>query len=307
MTRRHEFVSENLTREQNILETQGISGREITMRRSASRTFNNRMGAGDITMELAKNGMGRWFNMMLGGTSTITQQGLTTAWLQTHTLGTLLGKSLTVQKALRDGAATLIDSFTFEGVKVTEWEFTLETDSIPTLRVGLDAEDVISSTATAALLALPEPGGSGNFTFKDGAILINATPGAKVLGATIGGGNGLRTDAFYIGSTGVKAEPEVNDWRTVTGQIRVEYLASTYYDLFETDANVALDLTLTGNVISGSFFEECNFLIPRLHFTGGAPVVGGTGVIEQTIPFTAAYNDVDNPIAIEYMSTDTVI
>jgi hypothetical protein len=306
ITRRYEINTSGIARDQSTLESQGIDGDDVMVQRAARRALNAHWAAGDVVMQVGKRGMGRLFKHALGGTPTIAQQGGTTAWLQTHIMGGLTGKSLTLQKLFRDDAGVEVDNFLFDGVKINEVEFSLEVDAIPTLRFGMDARQAVASTSTAALLALPKQAG-GVFTFKDGALLVGAVPAARVLAANIQWNNALRTDGFYIGSQGTKVEPTVNARRTISGTIRVEYASSAYYDLFAADTPTSLELDMTGNLIAGSNFEEFNIIIPSVHFTGGPPVLSGVGLIEQSIPFVGSWDDVNPPIKIEYMSLDTAI
>ena len=303
--RRMEIVSESLQRQNTILQSAGISGRPVTMRRGARRVISARMGSGDLVMELATNGMGRFFEHMLGSTpGAPTQQEATTAFLQTHEFGSLTGKALTVQKSLRDGAGTEIEVFTFHGCKVGSWEITCTVDAIPQLTLTLDAEDVDTSTASTALLALDEPTG-GVFTFLGGALTVAGSPVARVLEATISGDNALKTDSFFIGSGGLKAEPEVTDFRSVTGSLRAEFTdPALFYDRFTADTGVALELTFTGENIETTYDEEIVITVPQVHFTGETPTVGGPELVENPAPFEASYDDTNPPITITYMSTD---
>jgi len=308
VTRRYEIVSESLARQNTILESQGISGRAVTLRRGARRVISARMGSGDVVMELAENGMGRWFEHMIGSTpGSPAQQDGSDAYMQTHQFGSLTSKSLTVQKSLRDGAGTEVEAFTYHGCKVVSWEITCNVDAIPQLTVSLDAEDVDTSTASTTLLQLPEPTG-GLFTFLGGSLLIAGSPVARVLEASVSGDNSLKTDSFFIGSNGLKAEPEVNDFRTITGNLRAEFTDPTvFYDRFTADTGVELILSFVGSPIDGSHNYECTITVPQVHFTGDTPVVSGPQLVEQTVPFEASYDDSEPPIAIEYQSTDQTV
>jgi hypothetical protein len=306
--KRHAFLpGETLVRNNTILEPQGITGDLGFVRRGAGRVLSTRDGSGDLTMEVAKAGMGRWFKHMLGGVSTITQQGLTTAWKQTHQVGDLLDRSLTLQQVLRDGAGTAVGSFLFHGGKINEWELTVEVGSIPSLRVGMDFEDVEAGAETAAILALPAPS-AGNFTFREGSLTVEGAPIANVTAATVNGSNSLRTDAYSLGTSGLKVQPQINDYRPLGGQLTAEFSnTADVFDRFVTDEGVELVLLFTGDIIAGSFAEELKITMPEIHFTGSKPNVAGAGVIEQPAPFTATHDGTNPAVTIEYTSTDTTI
>lgn len=306
VTKRFEFVNENLQRQQSIIQSQGISGRAVTMRRGARRRIETVQAAGDITLECGKQGMGVWLNHMLGGTSAITQQGATAAWLQEHAFGSLLEKGLTVQKAIRDGAGTVLESFTYSGCKIPSWSLSVAVGQIPQLTVSLDCRDIVSGTSTTTLLGLPEQPG-GVYAFLDAFLEVDSTAVARVLSAELAGNNSLKTDSIHLGSTGRKSEQEVNDWREVTGTLTAEFLESTIHDLYEADTGADLVLSFVGENIASTFDEELTITIPDVRFTGETPTVGGAGVVEMTHPFEATFNDVDDPIAVDYMSRDTTI
>jgi hypothetical protein len=307
ITRRHPILSESLQRQNTILQSEGVTGSLVAARRGARRVISARSGSGDVVMELAKNGLGRWFQLMLGGTSTITQQGVTTAWRQTHNFGPLTSKMLTVQKSLRDGLGAEVETFTFHGCKCTGWELGVTVDAIPRLTVSLDAEDVDTTTANTVMVALAEPAG-GNFAFLDGALTVGGSPIARVLEASISGDNSLKTDSYFIGGGGTKAEPEVTNFRTVTGSLTAEFTDPVpIHDRFTADTPVAMVLTFDAENIASTFDYQCIITIPEIHFTGSTPVMGGTDLISQSAPFEAAWNGVDPMVKIEYQSTDTVI
>ena len=72
------------------------------------------LGGGSVTLEVATTGFGRLFKHLLGGTPVITGAG---PYTHTYPLGDLTGKSLCMQKVLRDTASTEIEAFNFHGCK----------------------------------------------------------------------------------------------------------------------------------------------------------------------------------------------
>lgn len=297
-----QFISESLGRDQTTLQSQGIGGSAARQLRRRG-IVSARMGSGDITMEVATKGFGRWFNQILGGTSTIVQQGATTAYLQTHQMGDLLGKSQTVQKGVPQTDGTM-KKFTFHGGKVLTAEFSISVDQILQLAVGMDFEDVETTTAYAA----PTYTTPKLFHFMHGALTVGGSAVASVTNASVAVNNNLKTDRFYLGSAGLKKEPLDNDFPEVTGSLSAEFVdQATFYDRYTGDTAAALVLDFEGDVIDGAYNEQLTITIPEVRFEGETPKVGGPEVVVQNVPFSGHYDGTNAGIKIEYMSSDTSI
>jgi hypothetical protein len=303
--RRYELVSESLSRRNQILQPQGISGAH-TARRGSRRVLSAQDGGGDLTMEVAATGFGRWLKHMVGGTPTVVQQAATTAYLHTYPHGPLNGKSLTVQKSLRDGDGTEVETFTFLGCKVATWSLSIAVEQILQLQLTLDSQDVVANVANSALAALPIPT-SALFNFKQGALLVAGAQVARVLDATVDGDNSLKTASYFIGSGGKKAEPDVTNFREVTGNLTYEFTDPVpIYDRFVADSAATLKLEFVGENIAGAHNERLTLNIPQIHFTGDTPQVGGPNLVTVAAPFEAALNAAGDPLCtFEYMTTDT--
>lgn len=316
--RRYEFVSESLQRQNTILQSEGISGRAQTVRAGGRRVRSAQMGSGDLTMEVLPVGFSRWIEHMLGGTPTISQPddvGAPSVFLHTHELGALSGKSLTVQKVIRSGEGTVIDAFTYQGCKVTGWQLNVTVDQILRLQASLDAQQVVDDVDPAALIALSEPDLTVQpFNFLGAAITFDGDPAVRVLDATVVGANSLKTDSFFLGSNGLKAEPEVNAFREVTGTLSAEATETTYgspaqtlHQLFADDVAVALVLSFAGQVIEGTLSEELTVTIPDIRFTGETPQVGGPDVVSQSLAFEGQYDGTNAPVTVEYQTVDSAV
>lgn len=299
----YEFVSESLERQNNVIQSAGLRAGSRNMRRGSRRVLATRQGGGDVVMEVATTGFGLWFNHMLGGTPSIAQQEATDAYLQTHAMGALAGKSLTVQKGVPQTDETS-KPFTFHGCKIPSWQLQITKDGILQLTVTLDAEDV----ATDVALASPSYAATKVFHFGQGALTVDAVAVAAVTGATIAGDNKLKTDRYYLGNSGLKKEPLENDFPEITGTLDAEFVSqATFYDRFSADSAAALVLSFVGDTIEGAYDEELTITIPEVHFLGDTPKVSGPDVIVQAVPFEGAFDGTNAGITIEYQSSDTAI
>lgn len=298
----HPILSESLERAQTTLQSQGLRAGARNPRRRG--IVSARMGNGDVSLEVATKGFGRFFKHLLGGTPTIAQQAATTAYLQTHQMGTLAGKSLTLQKGIEE-ADGVVKPFTFHGCKLLSGTFGIGVDQILNLTLTTDAEDVDTTTAlaTASYDASPK-----YLQFMQGTLKVAGSSVASVLGAEVTVNNSLKTDRFYLGSAGLKAEPQDNDFPEIVGSLNAEFVSqAAFYDRFVSDAAVSLILEFEGDTIASTYKELLRITVPEIRFEGETPKVGGPDVVVMDVPWTGHYDGTNAGVKIEYMSTDTAV
>ena len=299
-----EFNSEGLERKNEIMRSNALGSGSLHLRKGSRSVVSGRWGEGPIDMDVVTNGMGRLFANLMGGTPTIVQQGAGPAWLQTFTLGSQLGKSLTIQKQLRDESDTVVAKFTFEGSKIIAAEFKIDKKGKLTLSLTVNSEDVNTSTAAAT----PSLGATKVFHFRQGYLTIAGVAAAQVQLASVKVDRKSDTDRFHLGNAGVKAEPVVNDFPDIGGAITAEFAASTYYDLFAADTAASMTLQFLGDVIPTTIINESlTITIPEIRLTGETPKVSGPGLILATHPFEAQWDGAAADMTLSYMSTDLAI
>jgi hypothetical protein len=293
MTRWYEFLSEGLERRNNIITSNGIRcGGSRNLRRGSRRVISSRDGGGSITMEVATTGFGRWFKHLLGGTPVITGAG---PYTHVYPLGDLAGKSLAIQKVLRDSASAEVEAFNYHGCKLLSGEFTIGVGQILQLAVEIDAEDVDTTTAGAAA-SYTNP---TLYNFMGGTLNVGGAPVAAVTDASVKVTNNLKTDRYYLGSAGLKAEPIDEDLPTVDGSLSAEFISSaTFYDRFAADSAAALSLVF----VAGT--STLTISVPEVRFTGGTPTVGGPDVVVADVPFEGQYDGTNAGITITYITAD---
>jgi hypothetical protein len=313
--RTFEVNSESLDLIPEIIPSDALRAGSRNLRVSSRRVTVARMGAGDIPMQVPTNGFGRWLQMALGGTSTIAQMGATPAYLQTHAMGTLAGKSQTIQKQIRDQANTTVGTFTHHGAKVTTMQLSVSKKGILIATFGIDSEDVDTSTAAATpsytVTRVFHFGQISSLTLggtATGPLVSGATAVASVTDFSLTLDNHLNTDEFFMGGGGLKSEPLEDAYPEVTGSITARFASPTaMYDAFAADTGLALVLGFAGAVISGIETEQFIITLPKVHLTGEAPKANGPGVISVTVPFEAQYDGTNAGMYVLYKSTDTAI
>jgi hypothetical protein len=302
-----EITGEGLERENTTLQSNGLRSGAIHSRRSSRRVVSAQQGNGPFTMEVPTTGFGRLLKHALGSTPTVVQQGGTPAYLQTHAMGSNAGKSLTVQKVIRDGANAVVQQFTHVGAKITSVEFSISVDQLLLATFAVDSRQENVSTAVAA------PTYPSNKPFHFGQVNVLTLAGgavAKVTDATIKLDRPQKTDNFYLGSAGLKSEPTENDFPAITGSLTAEFDSANktaLYDAFAAGTASALVLTFTGAQISGIYNEVISFSIPAIHLTGETPKVGGPDAVTVTVPFEGAWDGTNADMTVSYTSTDTAV
>jgi hypothetical protein len=297
-----EFDSESLERKNEIIPSQALRSGAVNLRRGSRRVVSARWGEGSITCEVVTNGMGRLFQNALGGTSTNTMVE-TGVNIQTHSLGSSLGKSLTIQKQLRDESNAVVSPFTFHGCKFPSVEFKIDKKGKLMMTVTVDAEDVDTTTAAAT----PVYTSTKTFHYRQGTLKIDGAAFALVQSASVKFDRKLDTDRFHLGNAGVKAEPLVNDFPDVTGTLSAEFANTTLYAKFTEDTAAALILEFVGGIIGTVSQETFRITVPEIRLTGETPKVGGPGLVVLNHPFEGQYNGVDAGMKVEYITTDATL
>lgn len=305
--------------------------------RTTRRVVTHWAPTGGANFDAPYNGLGLWIQHMIGsfGTfSSIVQQGVTTAWLQTHTPGPLTGKTFTMQVGKPDTSGT-VRAFTYVGCKVEDWTLTTELQQFVKFALTIDAWQELTAdnpqgtTAGPALTSPTYTSGAQQFYFRQGTIFNSGTlsnsgsnptitalgspvAAANILKAEVKSANGLAKERFFIngnggsGTAGVKGDQLENNFRQITGSLDVEFNSlSAYYDTFAGDTTSTLELIFTGPVIASTFHNQLTVLIPNIKFDGESPQVAGPGIINTNMPFHGLDQETYNPIQIQYMSTDT--
>lgn len=304
ITKRHPFASEGLARSQEVLQSNAITGSLAGFRRAG--VISRRSAAGPLNLELSKQGMGRWLQLMAGSSAAPVQQGATIAYLQTHPAGTL-DRKVTLQKVLRDVAGVEIETFTHHGVICTQWELGVNVDGIPTLNLSLDAEDVETTTASTALLALAEPA-HNPFNWTQASLTLAGVPAARVTAMSATGTNAQDVEGYFLGGGGTKSEPTLGDFRSLTGNLTAEFADPTViYDRFAAYSAHPLKLEFVGEIIASTHAYRFTIDIPEVRFSGSSPVVGGPGKVTIDGPFEAFFNGTNPTYTLEYMSTDVTV
>lgn len=309
-----EIMSEDFKGKYERVNAEALSGAYVM--RSDRFSVNRKGAEGSVTFEPLTRGFGSWLASMMGQVTSVGPTE-TSAYVHTGTINNLTGKNLTVQVLRADESGTL-RPWTYEGGKVTSYEFSNSVDQTLRCSVGMDFELETNPDAPAgvyagtALTALPSsPTGSGIFTWAEGTISIGGTP-YDISEVTIGVDNSLNTDRYFIRSGASKREPIQDGKREVTWSFTTTYADNNFWEKVSS-ATVAgtyavLQAKWVGlTAISGTttpLYPEICITVPVARFDEGGPNVDGDGMLSQQFSGVGLFDGTNSAITVAYRTQD---
>lgn len=289
-TRFYPLISESLTEEIDRIESEGIvTGLRVL--NSVQWAAGNVDVGGDIQTELYQQGMGALLKACFGAVSTSGAGPYT----HTFTPGDLTDDHLSVQVGKPDVAGT-VQPFSFSGMKVTDWELSMEAGGLVTLSTSLVGKQLATSESLAT--ASFGTGAATPFTFKHASATI-AGGAANVKKLTISGSNGLDSDRRFIGSE-YRAEPLEAELREYSGTVDLEFESLTQMNRFRNATEVALVSTISAGA-SASLTTTMN-----VRFDGATPEVDGRGIVQLSAPYKCIGSTTDaSAITAVLINTDS--
>src|SRR5215213_868922 len=152
--RSFEILSESLDRNQVILQPQGLRAGTPNLRTGSKRSLVTHAAAGDVSMEVASKGFGRWLQQMLGSSTSLNTVLVAGANRQVHTLGDNFGMFQSIQKGVPTAAGTVLP-FTVLGAKIVDWELKINTSDYAQLKCGIDGRQMSTSQSLVSLGSAP--------------------------------------------------------------------------------------------------------------------------------------------------------
>ncbi|MCL6733289.1 phage tail tube protein [Streptomyces neyagawaensis] len=303
-TRFIEFTKEGLALKKTTALSSGIAaGRLLGL--SARRVLTRREVSGSIDFEVTNKGMGLLHQGLMGTSVTPVQQGATTAYLQTHTLASVAGKSLSIQKGVPLTSGTVTDK-SFVGCKIISGEFSCGVGEMLTCSMEFDGKncDESQTLATASYPSMT-PFHFGQMAVKTGSFGAEAAlDGIRKVSCKIE--RPQDTERFYAGQSGLKKEPIENELVKISGTLESDYTATTLDDLHTSDGATSLVWEFVGPEIATPYNEVWRLTLPAIRLDEGPPVVDGFGVVKPSFNFVSLFDGTNLP-KIELISTDTTL
>lgn len=314
VTRFIEFNSENLKYDPTWLEPNALH-KGIKFKRASRASISRSSVSGDVTFDINTLGMGMLVRNMLGSAVTTTTLIAGSAYKQVHVPGDYRGLGLTVQVGRPEASTGTVRPHTFEGCKVSKWDFSLKDNDTPNLKLAMDgqAEATATALATASYLS-----GSSTYNFSQATLKLGGTPTTSAGETTIGSGvtvativkdisfsgsTPMATQRFGIGNAGQKSEQLENGIPTITGKLSAEFNKAELYDVFTATTTTALQLDLTGAAIGANNYLF-SIIVPAAKLKAAAPAVSGPDIVQMSTDFECYSNEVDPVIQIKIVSTE---
>ena len=315
VTKSYEIISEDFTGTYERIQAEALSGSYVDR---ADRFGVNRKGAaGSVTLEPLTRGFGDWLAFMLGSVSTGAVVE-TASYLHTGTVASLNGKNLTAQ-VLRADENDVLRPWTYEGGKVTNFEFSNSVDQTLRASIGMDFELESNPDAPAtvyagtALEALATPVGANVFTWQEGTISVGGSA-IDVSDVTIGVDNALNTDRYFIRAGQSKREPKQDGKREISWSFTTNYTDNTFWEKVSSATAAGTYAELRAKwvgltMIPGTTtkYPTLEIVIPVARFDEGGPTVDGPSMLEQSFSGVGLYDGTTSPISILYTSQDVTV
>lgn len=313
-----EFNSESFAFDPGFIEPEGLRV-GVKYKRGSRLVQSRKMVTGSVEMNYATRTMGTLWKAALGSSVTTPTLVLGSAYSQVHQTGDLLGKSLTVQIGRPEPSTQTVKAHTYQGCKVTGWEWSVGDNEVAKFNLSFDGWDEATATALATAAFASSPSSEEfNFSqataFSMGGTIGGANPLTYTGGTAVSsivksisfkGDNALATERFGLGNLGVKKEQLENGIPTITGTMEAEYLQSDFYTPFKANTSTSLNLKLEGSVISGSDKNTIEFIVPQIRIKNVSPQVTGPDLVTATVEFEVYYDGTNNPFQVKLISADS--
>ena len=306
-TRFPEYNKADLKKKKNVVQGGGLAAGQIAQLGSR-RVVTSESVEGGFELEVANKGMGLLLAHLLGSSATPVQQGATAAYLQAHTVGDNIGKSLTIQHGVPDLTGT-VRPFTFKGCKLSGAELSCKVDELLTMSLDIDGRQAseVETLVAASLATGVAPFHWAQMSVKLGAFGAEAAV-SGVKGFSVKFDRGMASERFYAGAGGLKAEPIMNDWLKVSGSLDVDLVdKADFADRYATESATSLVIEFVGPLIASTYYQTFRIKVPMVFFDGDTPTVDGPDVTSGGYPFVAQLDGTNPLVSIDYISTDTTL
>lgn len=310
VTKFYEIINEDFKGKYTRSQAEGLSGDYVA--RSDRYHVHNKGAEGSVELEPLTKGFGHWLNYMLGSVAT-TGPTETTAYKHTGTIGNLFDKMLTVQVGRADESGT-VRPWTYEGGKVTDFEFSNSVDQTLRVKIGMDFELESNPDAPAGAYALQTNvpvTGAEVFSWSNGYLEVASTQ-IEVAEVSIGMDNSLNLERYFISQSQGKKQPIQDGKREITWSFRTPYVNNTYWKKVSaavaSGAQAQLVAEWEGLTLLGStIYPGIKITIPVGRFDEGGPRVEGPSMLEQSFSGVGLYNGSNSAMTIEYTSADVTV
>lgn len=307
-TKFFEIISEDFKGSYPRIQAEALSAALVD--RSDRFAVNTKGASGTVNLEPLTKGFNAWLRYMTGNVTT-TGPAETTAYTHAADIQSLAGDMLTVQVGRAQNDGTVVP-WTYEGGKVTSFEFSNSVDQTLRASISMDFEQETGGAGAGAYaLATPSlPAGAEILNWQGGTITVGGSV-IDISEISVKCDNALKTDRYYInkGVGVLKREPVQDGKRQIEWSFRTPYNNATFWQKVSaatvTGAVATISAKWEGPTLLGTtIYPKLQLDIPVAVFNEGGPSVGGPGLLEQTFTGKGLYDGTNSALTITYVSAD---
>ncbi|WP_422934980.1 phage tail tube protein [Sinomonas sp. P47F7] len=317
-----EYLTESLKWKPEFKQGQGLRvGSRLA--RAPRRALVKQQAEGDIELELATKGLGKFFEAWLGSGVSTAVPGQAGAFQQLYTPATQdPANSYTIQKGLPWVGGAAAQPVTFRGGLCTSGELTAALADIVKLKTSWNFRDVDTATAYA-----PPSYATGVelLTFVHGSISIGGTvtmptatalatggtPAANIKDFSFSFDNKLDDGGFTFGNGGKRGrKPVFGSVGEGKGKLTAEYTDNVLRDAYLSQADLSLVLTFkTATLIGASALNPTvQVVLPDIRLNGDIPQTNGGAPVSLPVDFDILDGlNAGSPIYVAVVTSDTAI
>lgn len=316
----YEVIDMDGDAEPTYLESAGLRA-GARFKRAAQTGISRQTATGSATLPMTFKNMGILWKWLIGSTATATIIGAGPAYKQVHIPGLLTGISATIQEGKPDAAA-VVQPFSFNGSKATDWEVAIADGEETQLKFSWDAWNAVTTqTLAAASFVATNPvwkfqhstgltiGGTPALTGGEIVVTGGAAVSTAMHSFSVKGTNSYKTDRYGLGNAGTKLEQIENDFVDITGEFSGELNISQLRTPFAAGTQTSLVILNEGPIIAGSDKYTLRITLPGVYLTEYSSSVSGPDMVECSGTFKVYDPEITgvSPIEVKIVSTDTTV
>ena len=308
-TRWYPWESEKFSVERKFSEAKAIISGSL-VKQAAQTVLLTQLVKGTLKMPVTTSGLGLLLKAIMGTVVGPTEVGTGPAYTSTFTVGPTVGESLSVQIGRPQTNGT-ITPFTYLGCKPDSMEISVEAGGVAELSLGFVGQQMSETeTLTAPVYGTPDPivFPFSGMTLKAGLVIGSEAAVANVRKANVQLKRKLDESRYYIGGSGLLAEPIEDDFIEISGTIDADFTDTTDWDTWvNSGAQISLILDLVGQqIVTGSNFG-LSIAVPVSQVEGSDPEMSGPKIVTREVKFEGLYDNVHQPMTLVYTSTDLTL
>ena len=295
-TRFLEHVDDSMKLDIDRNESAGLRSGQRVLRQDHWKA-GKRAAGGDIELEVPNKGFGLLISHMMGSIATAADGA---GFKHTGTIGTLTGKSLTLQFGRPDTSGT-VRPFNYVGCKIEEWELSNSVDDFLICKLGIDARD---EDDTTALVAATAPTLTDIFHWTGCTVTVGGSA-FEPRSFAIKAKNGLKVDRHHLRGASLKKEPLESKLREYEIEMDCDFESLTAYDRYAAGSHVAVVSTWVSPLTYDTAKPfKVVVTVNAARTDGDTPKLKGSDLLEQKLKLKVVDNGTNPAVQIEYFTSD---